>query len=161
MEEGAEKFGRRPLFFFFFSFSPTATPLGSIKGRKKTVIYRSWCSSEVHRFPLTPLQFLLQCARPHATSPLLISLRSVARSPATGNAPRRPMRHGRPRSVAGLCLVVEEQICTCAWLLCLLHLPCFTARLSFNLGESGCDGVLFYAFQSKRSEVTVTHLLLI
>ena len=126
MEEGAKKFGRRPLSSFSSSFLPTATRLGSIKGRRKTVIYRSWCSSEVHLLPLTPLQFLFQCAPPHATSPLLISLRSSARSPATGNSPRRPMRRGRPRSVGSSSLWWEKQIlCTCAWLLCLLHLPCF------------------------------------
>jgi hypothetical protein len=115
-EEEGEEFRRRPL-------------LAALKGRKKTVIYRPCCSSEVHRFPLTALQFLLQCARPHATSPGRLQFRCPWRGRRPGhhtrNAPRRPTRPpGGSRR--GALHWVEEHIRTCAWLLSLALGNCLT-----------------------------------
>jgi hypothetical protein len=72
----------------------TVTTLGNIKGRKKTVIYRSCCSSEVHRFPLTSPS-MSASMRPPARN--VAAFNFPANGEAAGTLPRRPMRHDRLR----------------------------------------------------------------
>jgi hypothetical protein len=96
----------------------TATTLGNIKGRKKTVIYRSCCSSEVHRFPLTSPS-MSASMRPPARN--VAAFNFPANGEAAGTLPRRPMRHDRLRG----CGVWGrgEQVRTCAWLGCSVAVP--------------------------------------
>lgn len=104
----------------------TATTLGNIKGRKKTVIYRSCCSSEVHRFPLTSPS-MSASMRPPARN--VAAFNFPANGEAAGTLPRRPMRHDRLRGCGvwgrtGTHVCLAWLLCGCAWSLpCLLHAP--------------------------------------